>query len=480
MRRAISAWAWILALTGLAAPSFADTPKKWNVLLLLADDWRPELGCYGSPSMQTPHLDKLAATGVRFDRAYCQFPVCNPSRASMMTGRFPNQTKVVFNGTHLRDIHPDWTTLPQHFKNNGYTTALAGKVFHGKFPDPVSWTEIVEESVPREFRRKAPERNADSDENGSGPAGVKFVTLEGNGESDKDYHIAADGIRLLEKYREGPFFIGIGFHRPHAIPTAPRRFYEMYDVAKMQLPADFAPRPTVPPGTPELALPKDNDTYMNSGDTSPETAREVIRAYRASASWTDWNMGRVLDALDRLGLADNTIVVFAGDHGYHNGEKGRWGKTTIYEIAQRVPFIVRLPGGAKGVCPRTVQLMDVYPTLVELCGLPSADGLQGHSLVPLLNDPQAAWPYAAFTMNKTGGGPIGYSVHTDRWHYGEWRGGQDGAVLFDLEADPMEMKNLAAESQQAERISEMKTLLKQAFGEMPFRIPAVRPVENAK
>ena len=459
-------------LSGGLSVRGADAKKPFNVLFLMADDWRPEIGCYGSPGMLTPNIDKLAAGGVRFEHAYCQFPVCNPSRASMLTGQYPNATGVVFNGTKLRDLHPDWITLPQYFLQHGYVTANSGKLFHGKIPDPPSWTEQIEEHVPREFRRAAAKSPADAgDDEGSGPAGVKFIMLEGDGQSDKDYHIASDGIQLLEKYKDQRFFIGVGFHRPHAIPTAPKRFYDLYDAAKMQLPPDFAPRPTLPAEIPAVALPKENDTYMNS-DTSPETAREVIRAYRASASWTDWNMGRVLDALERLGLADSTIVVFAGDHGYHNGEKGRWGKTTVFEIALRVPLIIRVPGAAGNgkASPRLVQLLDLYPTLCKLCGLAPPSDLPGHSLVTLLNSPDSVWPWPACSMAKTGGGPIGYSVRTEKWHYAEWNGGKDGAVLFDPQADPHEVKNLAGDSNQQAVIAEMKSILAKTFGTMPPRI----------
>jgi arylsulfatase A-like enzyme len=469
----------------------AAEQKRWNVLLLMADDWRPEIACYGVEGMHTPNIDRLAERGVRFERAYCQFPVCNPSRASMLTGLYPNATRVVFNGTRLRDLNPDVVTLPEWFQRHGYVTANAGKCFHGKIPDPQSWTEQVPEEVPREFRRAASTAigaglpnspDADNDEGGAA-GGPKFVVLEGNGESDKDYHIAEAGIRLLEKYGDQTFFIAVGFHRPHAVPTAPRRFYDLYDVEKMPLAADFAPRPTLPAGIPAIALPESNDTYME-GDTSPDTARAVLRAYRASASWTDWNIGRVLEALERLKLQDNTIVVFVSDHGYHNGEKGRWGKTTVFDIALRTPLIVCMPG-AKGnghACLRTVQLLDLYPTLADLCGLPKAHGLPGHNLRPLLEDPSAAWSHPAFSMAKTGGGAIGYSCRDERWHYAEWEDGKQ-AVLFDTEADPHETRNLAGDAEQQERIAKMKSQLKNAFGTMPARIPAAArraPAEETK
>jgi iduronate 2-sulfatase len=319
--QALMAFTAAMLLTLPAALQAADAPRKWNVLFLMADDWRPEMACYGTPGMISPNVDKLAADGVRFDRAYCQFPVCNPSRTSLLTGRYPTQTGNIFNGDHhFRPLHPDFVTLPQYFKQHGYVTANAGKIFHGKAQDPPSWTEWIEDGVPREARRAASATQQTTkpappdNEEGAGAAGVRRVVLVGDGESDKDYWIAINGIKLLEKYKDQPFFIGIGFHRPHAIPTAPQKYFELYDVEKMPLPPDFAPRPALPKEIPATALPKDNDAYMND-EVSPQTAREVLLAYRASATWVDWNIGRVLDALDRLGLADKTIVVLIGDHG---------------------------------------------------------------------------------------------------------------------------------------------------------------------
>ena len=237
--------------------SGAEPAKKWNVLFLMADDWRPEMGCYGTPGMISPNADKLAAAGVRFDRAYCQFPVCNPSRTSMLTGRYPTQTGNIFNGDHhFRPLHPDFITLPQHFKQHSYVTANSGKLFHGKAQDPPSWTEWIEDGVPREARRAAPAAAKPDNDDGAGAAGVRQVVLAGDGESDKDYWIAANGIKLLEKYKDQPFFIGIGFHRPHAIPTAPQKYFDLYDAEKMPLPPDFAPRPTLPKEIPATALPK--------------------------------------------------------------------------------------------------------------------------------------------------------------------------------------------------------------------------------
>jgi arylsulfatase A-like enzyme len=459
-----------------AAP--AKRARPYNVLLLMADDARPWFGCYGVSEMKTPNIDRLAAGSVLFDHAYCQYPVCNPSRTSMLTGRYPNKTRQVLNGIHhFRDIHPDWVTLPQHFKQYGYATANSGKIFHGLAQDHASWTEWVADYVPEHARRgRVPVTDAPGEDGKVAPQ-PRYRVLEGNGEEGPDYWIAESGIKFLNKYKDRPFFIAVGLHAPHAAPTAARRFYDLYPLADMKLPRDFATRPTVPPGCPDFMLPATNDVFYMKVENTPEEAKEVIRGYHAAVSNADWNLGRVLDALARLGLAENTIVVFTADHGYHNGEKGRWGKTTVFEVAQRVPLIVRVPGGGgngRG-CQRTVQHLDLYPTLCELCGLPQPAGLQGHSLASLLADPKAAWAHPACGMSRTGG-PLGYTVRTERYRYAEWDGGKTGSVLFDHASDPLETINLASTTAHASTVAEMKRLLAVAFeNDMPSRIPATEP-----
>ncbi|MBI5774420.1 MAG: sulfatase [Verrucomicrobia bacterium] len=455
----LSLLAFLCVLGGYAAAA-----PKLNVLFIATDDWRPEIGCYGAPGMKTPVVDKFAAGAVRFDRAYCQFPLCNPSRTSMLTGLYPTTTGVLDNTLHFRDARPDWVTLPGHFKNHGYHVAKTGKIFHGSLEDKKSWTEIadakvpagrgikpVPSSFPKEKRQKGKQDPAQSD---------RIVVMTGDGEDHADYYTALNGIELLEKNKDKPFFIAVGFLKPHSAPTAPKRFFDLYDPAKIELPPDFAARPAAPPGFPPSSIPaRSGDLFINR-DASPDDARKMIQAYRASASWTDWNVGRVLDALDRLKLADKTIVVFFGDHGYHLGEKGKWSKHgSIYEVGARVPLIVRLPGAAGNgkVCGRTVEFLDVYPTLAELCGLPKQSELQGHSFAALLKNPQAAWNHPAYTVCKTGAG-VGKSVRTERWRYAEF---SDGAMLFDHDNDPHEMKNLANDPAHAKTVAEMKTLLKQ-------------------
>src|ERR1035437_1542433 len=387
--------------------------RKFNVLFLMSDDMRVELGCYGSMfHARTPNLDALSKAGVRFDRNYCQFPLCNPSRASLLTGRSPTKTGVLGNRTDFRNIHPDWTSLPQLFKENGYISFRAGKIYHGGIDDPKSWTEVGDGGGGTDDNRGTPVGRTMAiprEEVGGKPGDVlaplpadtnraaysdRIVILDGNGEDHGDYHTADRTIEHLRKYKDQPFFIGCGFVKPHSPPTAPQRFFDLYDPKKIKLTPDFAAWPTVPPGFPSAAIRKRNaDLFIGRGASEAE-AKEVIRAYIASISWVDWNVGRVIAELDRLGLRDNTIIVFAVDHGYQLGEKGKWSKAgSLFEMATRVPLMISVPG-AKGngqSCTRIVESLDIYPTLVELGGLPPQRKIEGTSLAPLRPQPLAEW-----------------------------------------------------------------------------------------
>jgi arylsulfatase A-like enzyme len=357
-------------------------------------------------------------------------------------------------------------SLPQHFKDNGYAVARTGKIFHGSLEDPKSWTEVLDSRPPagRGIKpapgAKPPEKRKDGSRKQDPAQSDRIVVMDGDGEDHADFYTALNGIALLEKNKEKPFFIGVGFTKPHSPPTAPQRFFDLHDPAKIELPPDFAPRPAAPEGFPKASIPTRNGDLFIERDATPEEARKMIQAYRASASWTDWNIGRVLEALDRLGLAEKTVVIFMGDHGYHLGEKGKWSKHgSLYEVGARVPLIVRLPKAAGNgqASTRTVSFLDLYPTLVELCGLPAMPGLEGHSFAPLLRDPRAAWTHPAFTVSKSGSN--GRAVRTERWRYAEYDGPDGGAMLFDEQADPHEMRNLAADPAQAKVVAEMKALL---------------------
>jgi len=442
-----------LALTLLAAGApAADPPKKLNVLFLMSDDMRPELGCYGHPMVKSPNLDALAKAGVRFDRAYCQYPLCNPSRASMLTGRHPTTTGVLDNTIYFRDAHADWVTLPEHFKANGYVSLRTGKIFHGGIDDTQSWTEGGEVRKKPEVVKKVDpkERQKQSD---------RIVVLEGDGETHNDYRTADRAIQLLQKHKDKPFFLACGFTKPHSPPTAPKKFLEMYDAAAVKLPVNFAAKPAPPAGFPKLSITGNGDLFIGR-DASEAEAKEMIRAYYASTSWTDWNVGRVVAELDKLGLRDSTVIVFWGDHGYHLGEMGKWAKHgSLFEVGTRVPLIVVAPGAKKGVAAGPVQALDIYPTLCELCGLKPPTGLEGHSLKPLLDDANAKWDHAAYTVagNRKN---LGVGVRTAKYRYAEWADGQNGAMLFDAVADPHELKNLADDPAFAKVRDELSALAK--------------------
>jgi arylsulfatase A-like enzyme len=477
----------------VAAASVASLPvisraaapaRKPNVLFLMSDDMRVELGCYASRfHTKTPNLDALAKSGVRFDRNYCQFPLCNPSRASLLTGRNPTRTSVLGNRTNFRVAHPDWTTLPQLFMNNGYVTIRAGKIYHGGIDDTASWSATSDKGgatddgsgaqvgktmqVPRAQipmpDGTLPPLPADTSRAGYSD---RIVVLDGNGEGHGDYITADRTIENLRKYKDQPFFIACGFVKPHSPPTAPQKFFDLYDVNNIELTPDFAAWPTVPPGFPSAAIRKRNaDLFIGRGASEAE-AKEVIRAYIASISWTDWNIGRVLTELDSLGLRDKTIIVFVCDHGYQLGEKGKWSKAgSLFEMGTRIPLIISVPGSnAKGQsCFRIVQSLDIYPTLVDLCGLPPQPSNEGVSLLPLLQNPAAAWDKPALsTWSEDGVTLHGVAVRTEQWRYAEYgKDGVNGAMLFDPKADPLEMTNLANDDAHKPVCADLSALTRQ-------------------
>jgi arylsulfatase A-like enzyme len=456
----------------------------------MADDCRVELGCYGSMfHAMTPNLDALAKSGVRFDRIYCQFPLCNPSRASLLTGRNPTKTGVLGNRTDFRAAHPDWVSLPQLFRQNGYITVRAGKIFHGGIDDPKAWddatawttadeggmqssgaghvfdTSKIAENSERDLRSpKFAPPSADKNEGQKrAQYSDRIVLLDGNGEGHGDYHTADHTIANLQKYRDRPFFIACGFVKPHSPPTAPEKFFNQYDPNQIKLTPDFVAWPAVPPGFPPAAIrPHNADLFIGRGASESE-AREVIRAYIASISWMDWNIGRVLAELDHLGLRRNTIIVFLADHGYQLGEKGKWSKAgSLFEMGTRVPLIVSAPGasGNGRTCARIVQSLDLYPTLVELCGLPESPELEGASITSLLENPAAAWDKPAFSIWSEDGKTIhGTAVRTERWRYVEYgKDGANGAMLLDPHNDPLELKNLSCDAQYKSVCAELSAL----------------------
>lgn len=479
----------VLLSHGLA---YAASPAKPNVLFIAVDDLNCRIACYGDPLAKTPNLDRLAQRGVRFDRAYCQFPLCNPSRVSLLFGRYPTTTETVdFARPAL--LGRDWITLPQYFREHSYAVELRGKVFH--YPEPKPWS-AGEEAVRKEqethrkmiadltrwepYRTLAPPPSQwvqmlRTWANIFRPADER-IDAETNA---KDYEWTADvknanqAIQLLEHWASSgqTFFLALGFYKPHVPLVAPKRFFDLYPPEKMPLPADFAPTPTASEAVPRYALRYNLDLFYEERPT-PERAREAMAAYYACISFMDEQLGRVLDALDHLGLRDNTVIALWGDHGWHLGEKGMWAKGTLFDVSARAPLIIVDPRRKTTgrACPRTVEFVDLYPTLTELCGLPAPPGLEGKSLVPLLDNPEAAWNRPAFSLVAREDW-LGRSVRTERWCYTEWDYGRRGIELYDLQADPHESKNLALEPALAPVIAELRQKLHQSpvDSESPIR-----------
>lgn len=445
--------------------SLAQEDTRPNILFIAADDLNNHEGTYGQHYVQTPHFDRLAKSGVQFNKAYNQFPLCSPSRSSLMTGRTPDVTRVYDLQTHFREILPGVVTLPQLFKQQGYFTARVGKIYHYGVPsqigtngldDSISWQmrinpkgrDKTEESL---VKNLTPDRHLGS--------ALAYLNAAGTDEEQTDGLIATEAIKLLEqrKNEQEPFFLAIGFFRPHTPYIAPKKYFDLYPQETVPLPKQL---PNDLDDIPEDAL----FTKPAHWGLDEQQQKEALRAYYASISFMDAQLGRVLDALDRLGLAENTIVVFWSDHGYNVGQHGQWMKQSLFETSARVPLIFRVPkigGGKKS--NRTVELLDIYPTLAELANLPAPADLDGKSLVPLLKDPVAIWEKAAYTQVKRPNGVVGRSVRTERWRYTEWNEGKAGAELYDHDKDPDEFNNLVADAHyQAVRTS-LKGELKKRF-----------------
>ena len=460
----------ILAL-GPEATAQPKGRKKYNVVFIIADDLRPELGAYGVPGIKTPNIDGLAARSTRFDRAYTQYPVCNPSRSSFLTGRYPTETKVLNNNDYFRRIDPSTVTLPQYFKNNGYSTLRTGKIFHGGIDDQVSWTEGGEPTDPNITERGNPNfrpaQQSQSDPAQAQTAGVntadrgsdRIVVLEGEGETHGDYRAATRAVNFIQKYKDQPFFLAVGFVKPHSPPTAPKKYFDLYDVNKIPLPVDFGTSPKALAGAPEISISPRNADLFIGRESPPELSREMKRAYWASTSFMDAQVGRVLEALEKNGLRDDTIIVFFGDHGYHLGEKGKWSKAySLYELGLRVPLLIAMPNQKGQASKRVVELLDLYPTLAELCDLPKPDRQSGESIARVVKSPNAAFDRPAYSVTVYGKS-FGRSIRTSKWHYVEWDEGKSGRMLYAVEDDPHELKNLSEDPKYASVVSDMKALL---------------------
>lgn len=433
-----------------------------NVLFISVDDMNNDLGTYGHPLVKSPSIDRLAREGVRFDRAYCQFPLCSPSRSSVMTGLRPDVTRVFDLSYHFRQGLPDVITLPQLFMKHGYFAARVGKIYHYGNPgqigtsgldDPASWDKVVnpsgrDKTLESKVINFTPKR-------GLGSSLSMYADPEGRDEDYTDGKVATEAIRLLEENKDRPFFLAVGFYKPHCPYIVPKKYFDLYPLSEIKL-------PVVPPGyertVPEAALDSNNPWPMLGA--THQQALETVRAYYATLSFVDAQVGRVMDALDRLNLRENTLVVFWSDHGYLMGEHGLFMKQSLFEGSARVPMIIVPPKPSHpGVAsPRTVELLDMYPTIADLAGIPVPAAVEGRSLRPLLEDPSAKWNHPAFIQTQRAGFP-GHSVRTERWCYVEWDRGARGRELYDLKADPGEMTNLADNPAHAKTIARLQKLL---------------------
>lgn len=466
------------AATGALA---AQGPRrKMNVLLIAVDDMRPELGCYGAKHVHTPNLDAFAKTGTVFTRAYCQQAVCSPSRTSLLTGLRPDTTKVYELQTHFRLNLPDAVALPQCFREQGYTTAGLSKIFHGGLDDSRSWSipwwrpggpawnSAESADAARNLDKRLRESNWKIEPPVSA-AGPLYESPDVADDALPDGQTASQAIAALRTLKDQPFFLAVGFLKPHLPFVAPKKYFDLYDPARIEMP-DYPETPAqMPPwaGHPNGELKSYGD--IKEMPVPPEKARELVRAYYAAISYADAQIGKVIAELNRLGLRENTAIVVFGDHGWHLNNHGLWHKQTVFEKATRSPLIVSVPGQKrKGTrCTRLVEFVDIYPTLADVAGLKAPANLEGQSFRPQLDNPSAPGKSAALSQyprNHEGKRLMGYSLRTERYRYTEWRviGTSEvlGRELYDYQQDPQESRNRAVDPASRALIEQLATQLR--------------------
>lgn len=465
------------------APVFAQgaSAARPNVLFVISDDLNNYLGCYGDPRAKTPHIDRLASRGVRFERAYCTFPLCGPSRNSMLTGLYPNSSGILANAQIFRQTIPSHISLPQAFRQAGYFAARIGKLYHYNVPksigtdghdDPGSW-EL--ELNPAGVDRLEEEPEIFTLTPGQFGGTLSWYASPKGDAHHTDGKIAADAEWVLErcaKQQERPFFLAVGFFRPHTPYVAPKDpYFGLYPEAQMPVARNVVEDQADLPAAALGSYKKEQDKLTD------DLRRQCIQAYYASISFMDAQVGRVIAALDRLGLAEKTIIVFTSDHGYHMGEHGLWQKMSLFEGSARVPLLIVAPGVAKpnGIANSPVSHLDLYPTLCDLADVKPPPNLQGQSLVPLLKDTAESgrgWaitqvtrggvrkPGASAPQGATGNRFFGYTLRTPRWRYTEWDEGAQGRELYDHDADPQELTNLADKPEHVQTIAELSEKLR--------------------
>ena len=431
-----------------------------NVLFITVDDLNSWVGALGShPSVRTPNLDRLARRSLLFTRAYPAAPSCNPSRTALLTGVRPSTSGVYENDNPWRPVLPDAVTLPQYFMRHGYEVVGAGKIFHNTYNDPASWHRYYDiQPSPAPARRPA---------NGLGRAHFDWSPVEVGDEEMGDYKVVSWALERWAERRERPLFLAVGLIRPHLPWYVPRKYFEEYPLEQVRLP-EVRPDDLddIPAAGRALALRLgDHKSVVEAGQW-----RKAVQGYLASISFADAMVGRLLDAVERSPQARNTIIVLMGDHGWNLGEKQHWRKFALWEETTRTTLMVSAPGVTKGgaTCSRTVNLMDLYPTLVELAGLPKKEGLEAVSLLPLLRRPSGVWDRPSLMTYQRGN----HAVRSERWRYIRYSDG--GEELYDHRADPHEWKNSAGDP----RYERVKAELKRWLPERDApTAPQVRQVE---
>ncbi|MES2593829.1 MAG: sulfatase [Verrucomicrobiota bacterium] len=485
----------------IVVSSFAAEPRP-NVIFIASDDMRPQLGCYGDTTVKTPNIDALAKRGMVFQRSYVQQALCSPSRISMLSGRYPATTGIFEIGRTLRTTMPDITTMPQHFKNNGYHTRSLGKIYHVGIDDEASWTiPAWHSSKPRispatqaavqKYLGDAKAKGITLPQKGKGSRNAAVPAFESVDCGDDDLldgDTAANAILQLREHAKTPaqpFFLAVGFANPHVPWISPKKYWDLYDRSKFTL----APNNFLPKDAPDFAATSGADFRWYAGVPEGELpepfARECLHGYYAAISYVDAQVGRLVAALDETGLAKNTIIVFWSDHGYYMGEHTWWGaKHNNYEGATRNCLIISQPG-MKHAGEKTdalAQSVDLAPTLTELCGLPAHDGFQGRSLKPVLEEPTAHVNDAAFSWYPKGQGYLGVAMRTDKWRYVEWTktGEETQRELYNMVHDPQNNQNVASKPEHAQVIEALSKRLREKFPVQEFKQPAEVGVKKRK
>ncbi len=467
------------ALAGLAPRTLQSAEDKAppNVLFFFVDDLRTQLGCYGAKTVKSPNIDRLAREGMLFETAYCQQAVCAPSRASVLSGWRPDSTGIYDLDHPLRSMHPDVVTLPQFFKQAGYETVTIGKVYHHHDDDKANWTRMPKAQgvgyALEENQALIRKRHQEAKQQGlTGKAlsrAARGPATECADVPDETYTDGANALLAIQQLGElkqagKPFFMALGFVKPHLPFNSPKKYWDLYRREDFPVP----PR-TTPKGMPPMALTDFgelraySDIPRQRGPLDDDKTRELIHGYHAAVSFTDANVGKVLDELDRLKLADNTIIVLWGDHGWKLGDYGSWCKHTNFELDTHVPLLFRGPGVSAGKrCKALVEMVDVFPSLAELVGHKPPAHCEGESLKRLLAKPDGEWKN--FAVSQYPRGPVmGYSARCDKWRYTEWVG-RDGQIvareLYDHSAGPLATENLADRPEQAELVAGLSRRLK--------------------